>query len=81
LNGVPVLVVAMAGETAILDVAPGPTEIAPETPVSASVPVAVTVWLPAVFRVIDPVPIPPVIVALAGNTAWASELEKCTEPG
>ena len=80
LNGVPALTVAVAGETERVDAAAGPTEIALETPVSESAPVAVTVWLPAVFSVIDPLPVPPVIVALAGNTAWASELVKCTVP-
>jgi hypothetical protein len=80
LNGVPVFAIAVAGETESADAAAGPTEMALETPVSESAPVAVTVWLPAVFSVTDPVPAPFVIVALAGNTAWTSELVKCTVP-
>jgi hypothetical protein len=80
LNGVPVFTAPVAAETESVDAAAGPTEIALETPVSESVPVAVTVWLPAVFSVIEPVPVPPVIVTLASNTAWASELVKCTLP-
>jgi hypothetical protein len=80
LNGVPVFAVAAAGETESVDAAAGPTGIVPEVPVSESAPVAVTVCGPAVFSVTEPVPVPPVIVALAGNTAWASELVKCTVP-
>jgi hypothetical protein len=80
LNAVPVLAVETAVETANLDAGAGPTGIALEVPVSKSVPVAVTVWLPAVFSVTEPVPAPLAIVALAGNTAWASELVKCTVP-
>ena len=80
LNGVPVFAVAAAGETESVDAAAGPTGIAPEVPVSESAPVAVTVCGPAVFSVIEPVPVPLVIVVLAGNTAWASELVKMTVP-
>jgi hypothetical protein len=76
LNGVPVLVVAGAAETESADAAAGPTGIAPEVPLME--PVAVMVWLPAVFSVIDAVPVPLVMAALAGSTAWASELVKFT---
>src|SRR5438067_10773540 len=45
-----------------------------------TVSVAVTVWLPAVLSVTENVPVPPVRVALAGRTAWASVLVKCAVP-
>jgi hypothetical protein len=80
LNGVPVLAVAAAGETASLDAGPEPTWMPLKVPVSKSALVAVILWGPAVFSVIDPVPVPFVIAALAGNTAWASELVNCTVP-
>jgi hypothetical protein len=80
LNGVPVLAVEVAGETESLDAGAEPIGMELEVPVSKSVPVTVTVWGPAVFNVTDPVPVPFVIVELAGSTAWASELVKCTVP-
>ncbi len=80
LNGVPVLAVAVAGETASLDATAEPTGIALKVPVSKSAPVAVILWGPAVFSVMDPVPVPFVIAELAGNNAWTSELVKCTVP-
>ena len=45
-----------------------------------AVSVAVTVWLPAVFRVALKVPTPLVRVELAGSVAWASLLVKWTVP-
>src|SRR5262249_58412375 len=45
-----------------------------------TVSVAVTVWLPAVFRVALKVPTPLVRVELDGSTAWPSLLVKATVP-
>jgi hypothetical protein len=78
LNGVPVLAVEVAGETVKRDAAPGPMGMALEVPLME--PVAVIVCGPAVFSVTDAVPVPLAMVALAGSTAWTSELVKFTVP-
>jgi hypothetical protein len=53
-----------------------------EVPVieAVAVSVAVMVWGPAVFRVTEKVPVPFASIELAGSTAWASVLVKCTVP-
>jgi len=61
---------------------PDPTVIAWEVPVieAVTVSVAVTVWLPSVFRVTWNSPLPFVKVVFAGSTAAPSVLVKCTVP-
>ena len=78
LNGLPVLAVAGVAETESVDAVSGPMEIAPEVPVRE--PVAVMVCGPAVFSVTDAVPVPLAMVALAGKTAFGSELVNSTVP-
>ena len=58
------------------------TSIADEVPVieAVTVSVAATVWLPAVPRVAEKVPVPFVSLELAGSTARLSLLEKWTVP-
>ena len=60
----------------------GPTVMVPDVPliVAVTVSVAVTVWLPAVFRVTWNTPVPLESVEFAGNTAAPSVLVKCTVP-
>ena len=60
----------------------GLTEMAPEVPVIEpfAVSVAVTVWLPAEFKVAENVPVPLVSVEFCGSAADKSELVKCTVP-
>jgi hypothetical protein len=47
---------------------------------AVTISVAVTVWLPAVFKVAENVPAPLVNTEFAGNTAAPSLLVKCTVP-
>ena len=56
--------------------------MAPPAPVMLLVVVSVPVmvWAPEVFKVALNVPLPLVSVPLAGRTAWASVLVKCTVP-
>jgi hypothetical protein len=70
-EAVTVKVLAAAGLT--VTVAPPVMEL-------VTVSVAVTDWLPAVFRVTVKVPTPLVSVELAGSTAWLSPLVKWTVP-
>lgn len=58
------------------------TVIVPDVPVMVlvTVSVAVTVLAPAVFNVTGKLPVPLTSVALAGRTASASLLVKCTVP-
>jgi hypothetical protein len=53
-----------------------------EVPVieAAAVSVPVMVWLPALFSVAEKVAVPFLSAELAGSTAWASVLVKCTLP-
>jgi hypothetical protein len=53
-----------------------------EVPVieDAAVSVAVIVWLPAVFKAAENVPVPLVSVAFEGSAADPSVLVKCTVP-
>ena len=82
LNGVPAVAVAGA-----LTAKCGPA-VEADTPIvpleldidDVTVSVAVIVWLPAVARVAEKVPTPLVSVTLAGSTAAASVLVKCTVP-
>lgn len=69
-------------ETTNLVAAPGFTVMAPDVPVieEVTVSVAVMVWFPAVFSVIENVPTPLVNVESAGNVATPSVLMKCTVP-
>jgi hypothetical protein len=57
---------------------PGPTETFPDVPAidELTVSVAVTVWVPAVSRVAEKVPVPLVSVLSAGSTAAPSLLVK-----
>src|SRR6516162_7271377 len=75
--------VAVAGATTVKWLAAaGLTVMALLLPVIEllAVSVAVTVWLPAVFRVALKLPTPLVRVALAGRLAWPSLLVKWTVP-
>ena len=58
------------------------TRIAPDVPVipEVTVSVAVTVWLPVVFKVTAKFPVPLVRVVFAGSVAVPSVLVKCTVP-
>ena len=47
---------------------------------AVTVSVAVIVWLPTAFSVIEKVPVPFVSVEFAGRTALVSVLVKCTVP-
>jgi hypothetical protein len=61
---------------------PAMTKTLPDVPVMSAVvvSVAVTVWLPAVFRVNWNIPVPFDRTESAGRLAAASELVKCTMP-
>ena len=79
--GVPAVAeAALVTETCVA--APAETLTVFDVPVieDVTVSVAVTVWLPAVFRVALNVPVPPASVAFAGNTATPSLDVKCTVP-
>jgi hypothetical protein len=75
--------VAVAGaETTKCVAAAALTAIVLDVPAidAVTISVAVTVWLPAVFKVAENVPAPLVNTEFAGNTAAPSLLVKCTVP-
>ena len=81
LNGEPA-VAAVGACTTKCVAAPEPTAIALEIPVieEVTVSVAVTVWLPRVFKVTRNTPVPLERVEFAGRVAAGSLLVICTVP-
>jgi hypothetical protein len=81
LNGEPA-VAAVGTPTTKCVAAPEPTVIALEVPVieEVTVSVAVTVWLPSVFKVTWNTPVPLESVEFGGSIAAGSLLVICTVP-
>ena len=76
------VVTAEGAVTEMCVAVPGLTVTPAEVPVSEefAVSVAVIVCTPAVFKVTGKLPVPFCSFMSEGNTAWVSELVKCTVP-